>query len=194
MFKTISSLLIIAIALLCSAASFAQAEKTAQSKTVVDYYMSIPDEYLSRDMLPDRKKGISIEDVKNGYLKITGPWEGFAEIALFKKSNGDYLIGLTVANCGPGCEQEIHFLENNGGKWTDKTKEVLPTISNSTLEGEYKKKKSAGDPQTLSEAPALYMLPRYGTTIQIVAQPEFTKKKIVLQELTFNKEKFAIAK
>jgi hypothetical protein len=87
------------------------ANKKGGSKSAIDGY---------------RKSLIKIEDLKNGYLYLEGMWEGWAEIALFKKADGTYLVAFSQVGCGPGCEGDIMFLTYNRGDWTNVTKQVFP--------------------------------------------------------------------
>ena len=75
----------------------------AQPKTVTDYFLAMPADKYSKDiegneiknkseLIKFRKSLIKIEDIKNGYLKLEGTWEGWVEIALFKKTDGSYVI------------------------------------------------------------------------------------------------------
>lgn len=84
-------------------------------------------------MIKERKKNIKIEDIKNGYLRIESvDWEGYGEVALFKKSDGSYLIGQTEVGCGPACTGNVEFWTYKAGTWTNVTKQVF-TFSESDL-------------------------------------------------------------
>lgn len=99
-------------------------------------------------MARHRRSLIKTEDVANGYLKLEGMWEGWVEIAIFKKADGTYLVAVSQVGCGPGCEGGLMFLSHNKGRWTDVTDEVFPA-----------------DPFS---ADGYFQLPRTGTTIRLL--------------------------
>jgi hypothetical protein len=117
---------------------------SAQPKTVTDYYLVMPNNVYSTDIEGDkitnraaltkfRKSLIKTEDIKNGYLKLEGTWEGWAEIALFKKKDGSYLIAQAESGCGPACEGFIKFFAYEAGKFTDVTKQVFPNLTDQQI-------------------------------------------------------------
>ena len=141
-------------------------------KTVTDFYLALPDNLsdiagASRSDLPNfegslvfspseksrsqsasdkfRKSLIKVEDVKNGYLYLEGMWEGWAEIALFRKADGTYLVAVSQVGCGPGCAGDLMFLAYEKGRWTNVTRRVFPAASS----GDY-----------------YFKLPRAGTTVE----------------------------
>lgn len=112
---------------------FSMASFSQQPKNVTDFYRAMPTDIYSTDfednkitgkaaLAKPRKSLIKIEDVKNGYLKFEGAWEGWAEIALFEKKDGSYLIAHAESGCGPPCAGFIKFFTYRSGKWTDVTK------------------------------------------------------------------------
>ena len=76
------------------AANFSSAP-IKQLKTVEDFYMALLARYVSpRANVKDRRKLIQTSDVSRAYLYLSGEnalvdWEGWAEIALFKKTGGE---------------------------------------------------------------------------------------------------------
>jgi hypothetical protein len=175
-------------------------------KTIQDYYLLIPEKYfyLTNDLSSSksfdktsRLKAISINDAKNGYLELQGHWEGMAEVALFNGTNSIFL-GIIVDICAPGCKQNITFLEyspNSKDKFIEVTSTVLPKISKQSLFTQYKAKKSPNDENyTEDDLPILYRLPRFGTTLQIIVDPQFTNKPILLTQLVWQNGKFNLKK
>ena len=139
-------------------------------KTVVDYYLILPNKY-TYDVGPKRRKElinpengrVNTIDLKNGYLSISGDaGEAGIVIALFKKSDGSYLVGVTVYN---ELTEDFYMLRYTGGKWSDMTRTVIPKLS--------KKKR--------------YELPQYGTTINVSSE---TGER--LYQLTWSNGKFTI--
>jgi hypothetical protein len=71
-------------------------------------------------------------DIKNGYLRISGTFEGLWEISYWKKSNGNKLIGISNITCGPVCGSRITFYDYSGNKLSPLSKDsILPKIENS---------------------------------------------------------------
>src|SRR3712207_1980085 len=83
----------------------ASAQQAKQPKTVRDFFMLLPAEYFSLDCCMNKKlrqgkeeylrRYLNIEDAANGYMSGGGDaaQEGFV-MALFKRSNGTYLIAF----------------------------------------------------------------------------------------------------
>ncbi len=95
---------ILAIILTLGAVSSTSAQNK-MPRTVEDFYMLLPAKYIQPlGEMKDRKKLIKTRDVANGYLYLSGKaampgWEGWAEIALFKKTNGEYVVGVVDGSC-----------------------------------------------------------------------------------------------
>ena len=154
----------------------------AQPKTVTDYYLAMPDTeefsfYRNAEttdkaaLIKFRKSLIAMEDLKNGFLKLEGTWEGWAEIALFKKTDGSYLIAEMRADCGPGCEGHLRFFTYKNSKWNDVTYDYLPKYGEIAMAFNQKRPKGtraanvAGD--DTEGFSFLYQLPRVGRSIKI---------------------------
>jgi hypothetical protein len=148
------------------------AAQSRQPKTVEDFYMALPAKYISPlGKVKDRRKLIQTSDIANGYLYLSAEnasvdWEGWAEIALFKKTSGEYLIGVVDGDCATLCYSGVEFLEYKNGKWTETTKKVLPEISDEMILARYKKL-FPGDTEFDRQNPPStnYKLPQKGTTL-----------------------------
>lgn len=167
--------------------SITASAQTSQPKTVRDFFMALPDKYFSLDCcmsMPKSKQKaeylkryLKVEDTANGYLSGYGDaaQEGFV-MALFKRPNGNYLIGFYTEGEG-GVEDTpwTVFLNYSGGKWTD--------VSRSVVAG-YNKFKF------------IYELPRNGTTVEVFAKKEeadgYKGKK--LHNLAWTGSKFIVKK
>ncbi len=125
----------------------------AQPKTVTDYFLAMPDTedfpyYRSAEtttkaaLIKFRKSLIEVEDIKNGYLKLKGTWNGYAEIALFKKTDGSYLIANLRADCEEGCEGFLSLYSYKNAKWTDVGFDILPRYGD--IASEFNKKRPKG--------------------------------------------------
>lgn len=70
--------------------------------TVTDYYLLLPaDNLMILESVKSRRSIIKTEDAKNGFLRLEGAWEGWAEIALFRKTNREAVIAVEYIGCGP---------------------------------------------------------------------------------------------
>jgi hypothetical protein len=126
------------------------APRSRSPRTVVDYYMLLPDEYFEpgdrRSLL---KRGIV--DIKNGYLRPghDGAQWGL-EICLFKRpERGDLIAVNGLEPPDDGWTPWIHFLTYRNGRLVDVTDKTLPRCFNKRLG---------------------YELPRHGTTIKVVTE------------------------
>ncbi len=126
-----------------------------------------------------RRSLIKIEDVNNGYLRLEGAWEGWSEIAIFKKAGGSYLVAVSQTGCGPGCSGEVMFLTYTNGRWSDVTRTVFPA-----------------DP---FNSEGYFELPRTGTTVKLKCgadneglelEPGECRGDTVLAEFKWDRGKF----
>lgn len=163
---------------MCAAALFivsAMLVVRAQTpKTVTDYFMIFPSSDYAKNLQGEelktdaeiaafRKSIIKIEDIRNGYLRLEGGWEGWGEFALFKKADGTYLIANTVVECAPVCSGTLAFHEYKDGKWNDVSSNVFPAPDNDEVTAAMKRAKLDDDSVFM-----LYTLPRKGTEITAV--------------------------
>ncbi len=173
----------------------------AQPKTVTDYFLAMPNNLYSTNIegkkftskaaiTKHRKSLIKIEDIKNGYLKLEGPWEGWAEIALFKKSDGSYIVGHVETGCGPVCGGSINFYSYKAGKWTDVTKKVLPEISEKDVVTAYNSKIAEGIEKAVEDKgmTTYFVLPRNGKIMKLECNECDLESSIM--ELEWNGNKF----
>lgn len=171
-------------------------------KSVTDFYFALPADVYSMDisgnkisgktaLINFRKSLIKIEDVKNGYLKLEGTWEGWAEIALFKKRDGSYIVAQAETGCGPACDGFIKFFTYNNGKWTDITASVFPTPNEVQIKDIFLKKNIDLEENGTTH---YYRLPRTGTTVKMACNvcKEGDGEDFVLQEFLWNGEKFTV--
>lgn len=122
--------------------------ETGRSKTARDFFLLLPQDYFGveccdGDIRGYLKKYLLVEDTANGYLEGDGDGAqpGF-KMALFKRPEGTYLIGLETF--GEGLH-ENYFLEYKNGRWLDVGARVVPGYSRNNF----------------------YVIPRYGTTVKV---------------------------
>ncbi|HEX9963067.1 MAG TPA: hypothetical protein VGB00_19190, partial [Pyrinomonadaceae bacterium] len=139
---------------------------------------------------------VAVEDARNGYIKLAAPknsdeWEkdDWMEIALFKKSNGEYVVGVTNNACAETCAGSLEFLEYRGDRFVDVSDKIYP-VTQQIKYAQYLRKKRPEQPApgesvfgTLSE------LPRVGKTVKVKFTGE-NGKELTLFEMTWNGESF----
>ena len=132
------------------------AAQSTEPKTVADFFRIVPERYIGFDrdfregLLRDERRGAVI-DIPNGYISwdASDNPEEF-EFAIFKKSNGKYLVAIDVdydsffPNTG-----RLYLLSYERGKWRDVTRTTLPVRHDKRL---------------------TYKLPREGRTIEVTNQ------------------------
>lgn len=127
--KKILVLTIMAISM--SFTAFGQAKKM----TVKDYFLAIPSEFIKA---PASKRSAWIEQNSTsiGYLSYnipvkeltgeTGDGSVFGSIQVFKKKNGDVLLGMANNMCAEKqCIGLMRFLEYKKGKFTDVSEDYM---------------------------------------------------------------------
>lgn len=120
-----------------------------------------------------RRSLIKIEDIKNGYLRLEDKgWDGWVEIAHFKKLDGSNVVAILQVGCGPGCKGGLLFATYKDGKWKNVTKQVFPyDVQNENY----------------------YRLPRTGTIIELICGDDVNKtcrNGTALGRFQWNREKF----
>lgn len=131
--------------------------KSIKPKTVVDYFMLLPQKGFFELKMPERKKWLygikgSVVDTKNDYLRMQGDGaQGSLQVALFR-----YKGRVLVAVYNEFEEGTLHFLCYQKGRWKDVTKATLPVPFNRFF---------------------TYTLPRYGTAIKVIRGNDFYRSK-----------------
>ncbi len=153
-----------------------------ETKTVEDYFNEIPDQYFRDVSKAVRTGAIDVLDLENYYISFSPmEIEGSGSMTVFLH-NGEHLIVTEMKGCGPACEQEIYFLRYDNGQFIDVTAQYLPDL-------DFSKEKA----ETFAEDPnapfvPLFVLPRYGTTIEVTEQ--FSDE--ILYKLHWKKGKFEV--
>lgn len=183
--------------------AFSSNSFSQQPKTVTDFYLAMPSNVYATDIEGNAIKGkaaitkhrkslIKTEDIKNGYLKLEGAWEGWAEIALFKKKDGSYLIAQAESGCGPACEGFVKFFTYKAGKWTDVTKQVFPNLTEAQVKQAFIGKKLDLEENGTSH---YFLLPQTGTTVKMACNMcSEDANNFTLMEFAWNGERFTVKK
>ncbi|GEM_PF-2051446 len=168
-----------------------------QPKTVTDFYLLLPGEFFSTTVEGKTVKGkanlekvrrsiIETEDIKNGYLNLGRYSEGWGEVAIFKKKNGTYIVGVAESVCGPGCDGTVKFFTYQNSKWTDVTDEVFPTLNENEIKSAFE---NAGAEYDASGN--YFLLPRVGRTVKMACNLCVEdKEETLLMEFAWNGERF----
>jgi hypothetical protein len=166
-------------------ASITSTGQTKPPKTVREFFSLLPQKYFPLEACsanPTKqncdkaraeylKRFLEIEDIPYGYMK--GGCDGAQtcfHMALFKRPNGDYIVGLTTSF---EAYEDSYFLEYSGAKWRDIGAQVVP---------EYGKNK-------------VYDFPRNGTTVEVyeynkVAGQDYSKRGRKLYDLIWKDGRF----
>jgi len=194
--RKIKLLLAFVAAIILSGNIFSQKQTKPAPKTVMDFYLLLPAIEVKGLEVKNRKSFVAIEDARNGYLKLAAPknkndWEkdDWMEIALFKKLNGEYLIGVTNNSCTETCSGSLEFLEYRGDRFVDVTDKIYPLTKEIELK-QYLRKKRPEQPE-IGESifSSVSELPREGKTIKVNFTGE-KGKEFTLFEMTWNGERF----
>lgn len=185
------SILTILFVLTCSVFSVQAQKKSPKDKlNVLDYYKLLPtdnNDLISSNLLEKEYTRITVEDIKNGYLKIEGAFEGWIEVALFRKKNGQAILLIGENTCGPACGTELYAFESVKGKMMNVSKKVLPKITEDDVVKQFRHVKKDPEAEMISY---LYVLPQYGTTIKITND----ESGELIYEIKWENDKFVIVR
>lgn len=186
----VQGLVWVVIATVSGSALVAQAPTPPAPRTVLDYYRLVPAEALFPEgETVDRTSAVVLEDIPNGYLRLGG-WEGYGEVALFRKADGGALLGVAQNVCAPACGQVLRFLEWTGAGFQDVTARVFPKVEAAQVRAAWERQRRPGDEDWGEDIPVLWVLPRRGTTITLVVQPELVGREVGLLEVSWNRSTF----
>ena len=188
--------LVFALTMFVFCAADIPAQTKANPQTVVDYYLLLPTENLPiLESVANRRSIIKKQDLKNGYLRLEGGWEGWAEIALFRKKNREAVIGVAEVGCGPACSGAAQFLTFRNGKWTDVTTKVMPELEDADILAAYNRLKTKDDDaHSLDDMPYTYwQMPQKGTTLKLLLGDESESSGKTLINFAWNGERFVKA-
>lgn len=164
------------------------AQAKGEPRTVTDFFALLPEKYFilegcdkATDKNCDKARAEYLKildstiDVKNGYLK--GGCDGAQaciEMAIFRKPDNLYVVGIHTWG---EMNNDFHFLEYSGGKWSDVSAKVVPEFSKKLW----------------------YEIPRVGTTMKVYEKKieeqgddyEMSDRGALLYSLTWKDGKFS---
>jgi hypothetical protein len=148
-------LLLVAVATLSAARQPAPAQ-SSPPKNIRDYFLLLPDKYAGISRAERQnflRRADPLIDIANGYMSYQEYAESTTTIALFKRPDKSYLVGISFSGSVLNKKTEdiedistLSLLRYDNGRWTDVTSDVLPVAVRKEL---------------------LYELPREGTTIKV---------------------------
>ncbi|MEZ5428866.1 MAG: hypothetical protein R2747_21655 [Pyrinomonadaceae bacterium] len=170
----------------------AQAQKSFENdkRSVLDYYRLEPDNALDSEAM---RAKVAIEDLKNGYLKIEGAFEGYIEVALFRKKDRSPLLVTSINYCGPVCSSDVSVYQYRDGKMVSAPEATLPHPDEKEINRIYRKKKTKQDEEPEQYAvPLVFELPRYGRTIKVKVDSTYAPSDITIYQLDFKNDEFVL--
>ncbi|MEZ5306722.1 MAG: hypothetical protein R2684_06190 [Pyrinomonadaceae bacterium] len=172
----------LAVTLFLSAFSFtAFAQKPLQ---VLDYFdLAVKGDNSFAALVSNDRRKIETNDTENGYLKMTGAFEGWIDVKLFRFSNGEPLLVVGVNTCGPACGSDLEAFTFEG-KNAIRAAELLPWIEESEL-AEKQNRVRGKETELIG---VLYQLPQKGTNIVVSADDTGDK----LFDVEWTGKKFAV--
>ena len=164
-------------------------DSAEKPRNVREFFMLMPDDMFTIegcDREKDKycrtakaeylKKYKTVEDLGNGYIEAGGDAaQSSFKMAIFKRPDGTYLVGLHVLG---ESENSFSFHDFSEGRWEDISIEVVPEYSSSNI----------------------YELPRYGTKVAVFAKRiveqrrdyEISEKGEKLYDLKWENGEFSI--
>ena len=161
------------------------------SQTIVDFFESIPDSSILNLTKEQRKEivkysidnkskddayddfsnnnidyAFDIVDIRNGYLRLIGAFEGHIQMCYWNLENGNKLISIYFEGCGPVCYiEQFDFYEYSGeGFKPINWKSIIPNVYEDFFGDDYKQKIEELKEKDIL-ATLLFDLPRNGKNI-----------------------------
>jgi len=165
--------------------------KVGYSQTIVDHFLNIPDTSILgltkvqrnkiadfssdntciSDAIIDFKENntnyaFEIVDIKNGFIRLIGNFEGHIQMCYWKLTNGNSLIGIYQEGCGPVCYiVQFDFYEFKNGKYYPlESKDIIPDVLHDFYKGDYQEQISKMEREDIM-ATLLFELPRTGKNL-----------------------------
>jgi hypothetical protein len=136
-----------------------RAQTKKDSKNVLDYYQLLPSNVLEKEGTK-----VIVKDTSNGYLKIEGAFDGYIEVALFRRKDGTAVLLIGTTYCGPVCGTDLEAKEYKKGTWFDLADKILPKLTEDRVRAKFRKDRKDPQAEMISY---IYELPRNGTVIKI---------------------------
>lgn len=182
-FNMFGKIWVVAVILLgCVIGGQAQPKSKSDKRNVLDYYKLLPSNLLDN---PGAMARLSVRDLKNGYLKIEGAFEGYVEAALFRRKDGSGVLMVGSTECGPVCGTDLKGYEYADGEMREITEQIMPELSEDDIRAEFRRLVKDPEAEMIS---FIYGLPRFGRTIRI----EDDDSGRLIYSLTWKNDRFVI--
>ncbi|HTN68351.1 MAG TPA: hypothetical protein VLZ33_02710 [Dysgonamonadaceae bacterium] len=103
-----------------------------QRKEIVKYSINNKSEEDAYSVMRNNKINYAFDiiDLRNGYLRLIGPFEGHIQMCFWNLTNGNKLIAIYEEGCGPVCYiVQFDFYEYNGKDFIPiKWQNIIPDI------------------------------------------------------------------
>lgn len=166
----------------------------SSAQTVADYYQLLADyddDVKLHKLFEEKgqwyaqagtdKKVKAIVDSKNNFIELKDKEkEGIftLQVSLFKKANGEILVGVVKNHMDIFLHGEVHILRLRNGRWNDVTDDVLPSVTyKDFVEQTVNLAESAFNPELNHHLEFGYQLPKHGSTATAVMQTQIIKEK-----------------
>lgn len=155
--------------------------------------------YNSSEDIPQQDIAASswyeVLDLKGGYARVTGAYEGWSEYVLWRMADGNDLLGTLSAGCGPVCDYHFDFFIMNDGEKVADGNDLLPLDELDQLA-------EAKHAQVLEEYGegldykedfvVYYDLPQSGTSMDVDLIVGADDIKVKLCKLSWDKSSFSV--
>jgi hypothetical protein len=140
----------------------------ATRKQIVKYSMNNKSVEDAHKVMRENNIGYSFEvaDIKNGFIKLIGSFEGQIQMCYWNMKNGEKLIAIYQEGCGPVCYIErFDFYKYNGKVFKAvASNKIIPEMYNDFFQGDVSLQKKEMEKHEIS-ATLLFDLPRKGLNI-----------------------------
>ncbi|MCG8573357.1 MAG: hypothetical protein MI810_00615 [Flavobacteriales bacterium] len=134
-------------------------------------------------------------DKKGGFARVVGPFEGAYTYCLWRMADGSDLIGETTIGCGPVCDYSAQFFKQNKSEGKEVSQTILPNEEMDAHRDEIiAKVKEKHDLEYPEDVQYIFELPQKGTSMTVQISIGANELEFPLLELSWDKEKFSIAK
>ncbi len=157
-----------------------------KAQQLTELFLGLPDSAVMNLSRKEREKivkgqhslyKLSVNDPKNGYLKMTGAFEGHFEMCYWNKEKNIKLVGIYEEACGPKCQiNRFDFYEFDGKSFKAGQKNKIVSLKfEDFIKGDKTTAKKALSKQEIEEV-VLFELPRTGLSIKAKLDEEVTEK------------------
>jgi len=175
-------------------ASFGVAEAQAKkdSRNVMDYYELLAG---SGELVTNGTK-ITISDLKNGYMEVSGD-EMKRTVALFRKASGAAIVLVAEFDCIFVCRSRLDSYELDTSELDfgimSSGFDALPRLSNRESLAIFNRKSAAVSGGKAKTVNITHQLPRNGKVIKVLGSKD-GKKQLLLYELHLEDDMFLIVR